>query len=305
MGLVAAPSADLERSNGHPALWVALVAALGVAAAAATVLTGWDSPIVSDSEVTATVRGIFVAAYVAVGAYTWWLRPRSRLGPLVAMAGFLYTVTALMASERALPFTVGRIALAVLVVYFVYLFLCFPRDRLNSEFERRFVFVFGAATVVMWALVLLISDKLPKAGALNDCMQSCPDNPLRVAGASHAVTQAVNLTANGLTSLGGGVLIVVLLRKAASPALLRRRAIVPLLYAATLFTASFAVFSVLSQANANPNVTAWRVVTVAAALAIPSALLIGQFRGRVFAATNLWRLLGSAESPGLTPAWVE
>lgn len=299
----AAVPAERQLTSSTPA--IVAVAGLGAVAAAATIVTGWHSPVFVDPEVAAAVKGAIVAAYVAVGTYTWWRRPQSRLGPLAAAAGFLYTITALRASGHPLPFTVGRVALAAVVVYYVYLFLCFPRDRLSSPFERRFVLVFAAATAVVWAFVLALAHELPRGGALSDCTQRCPSNPLRLVDTSHTVTQAVNLTANGLTAIGLTALIVLLLRKAASPAHLRRRAIAPLLYAATLFTASFAAYSVLSQAEAGPNVTAWRVITAAGALAIPTALLVGQFRGRIFAATNLWRFLESAEAHGFTPVWIE
>src|SRR5206468_1085174 len=264
-----------------------------------------SSPIVGAPETTAVVKGLIVASYTAVGVYTWWHRPRSRLGKLVCVVALLYAVTALAASTHSLQFTIGRVAVAVVTAYLVYLFLCFPRDRLSSSFELRFVLGFAAASTVVWALVLALSRKLPRGGAFSDCTQRCPDNPLRLVDASHTVTQAVNLTANGLTAAGLLVLIVLLLRKASSPAHLRRRAVTPLLYAATLFTASFALYSVLSQAHAGGHVTAFRLLTAAGALAIPVALLAGQFRGRIFAATNLWRMLESAESRRLTPGWVE
>jgi signal transduction histidine kinase len=299
----AATPVERQLSSSIPA--VVAVAGLGAVAAAATVVTGWHSRVFGDAHVAAAVKGALIASYVAVGTYTWWRRPRSRLGPLVAAAGFLYTVTALGSLARPLPFTIGRVALAFVVVYFVYLFLCFPRDRLSSPFERRFVLVFAAATACIWALVLALAQELPRGGALSDCAQSCPANPLRLVDTSHTVTQAVNLTANGLTAIGLSALIVLLLRKASSPAHLRRRAIAPLLYAATLFTASFAAYSMLSQAHADPNVTAWMAITAAGALAIPAALLIGQARGRIFAANNLWRFLESAEAHGFTPVWIE
>jgi len=79
--------------------------------------------------------------------------------------------------------------------------------------------------------------------------------------------------------LGLLALIVLLVRRADSPAHLRRRAIVPLLYAAIVFSATYAIYSLLSQANAGPNVHLFRILTAAGAIAIPAALLVGQFRG--------------------------
>src|SRR3954447_13597062 len=298
-----AAAATREPRPGFPAL--GLIGVLGIAAAIATAWAVWDSPVVDAPKTTAAIKGFLVAMYLAVGLYTWWHRPRSRLGALVSAVAFIYAVTSLAASKDPLAFTAGRVTVAALTVYFVYLFLCFPRDRLSSSFERRFVVVFAAASAGVWAVVLALVRTLPRGGAFSDCTQHCPENPLRLVDASHNVTQAINLTANGLTAAGLLMLIVLLLRKASSPGHLRRRAVTPLLYAATLFVASFASYSVLSQANASPNETVLRILTAAGALAVPVALLIGQFRGRVFAATNLWHLLESARSHRLTPVWVE
>ncbi len=299
------PALSDQRRAGSAAVTVAGVGALGALAAATTIIGGWHSSVMQDPEVTAVLKGLTVASYVAVGAYTWWHRPHSRLGPLVAVAGFLYTAAALTASARPLPFAVGRLTTAALVTYFVYLFLCFPRDRLSSAFERRFVLLFAAATSGVWVVVLVLADTLPRSGALSDCMERCPKNPFQAVDGSHTLTQAVNLTANTITALGLLALIVLLVRRADSPAHLRRRAIVPLLYAAIVFSATYAIYSLLSQANAGPNVHLFRILTAAGAIAIPAALLVGQFRGRIFAATNLWRLLETAPGHGLTPVWVE
>ena len=302
--IASAAAADRRRST-PPAVAVSALAGLGAAAAGLTAWTIWGSPIASAPETTAIVKGLSVVAYVTVGAYTWWRRPRSRLGPLVAVAGLLMAATSLAASASELNFTLGRIALAILVVYFVYLFLCFPRDRLSSQLERRYVLAFAVASVAVWTIVLALARTMPKGGAFSDCGTACPGNPLQVVDTSASFTHAINLAANGLTALGLAGVIVLLLQKAASPAHLRRRAAVPLLGAATIFTAAYAAYSVLSEADVTVHATALRVITGIGALAIPVALLVGQFRGRIFAATNLWRLLADAGSRRFTPAWVE
>ncbi len=284
---------------------VAAIAVLGGLAAAGAILAVWGSSVVRSPETTAVVKGLLVALYVGVGAYTWWLRPRSRLGPLVAGAGFMYALTALAASARPWIFIAGRLALTGLLVYFVYLFLCFPRDRLSSELERRFALAFAAATVVVWTAVLALANTLPHGGAFSDCPDQCPANPLQVADASHSVTRAVNLTANTVTAVALLALIVLLVRKARSPAHLRRRAVVPLLGAATALLASYATYSVLTEAGVTWHIGALRFAIGIAALAVPLALLVGQFRGRIFAATNLWRVLAGAGAHRLTPRWVE
>ena len=108
------PALSDQRRAGSAAVTLAGVGALGALAAATTIIGGWHSSVMQDPEVTAVLKGLTVASYVAVGAYTWWHRPHSRLGPLVAVAGFLYTAAALTASARPLPFAVGRLTTAAL-----------------------------------------------------------------------------------------------------------------------------------------------------------------------------------------------
>ena len=306
MATTIAPAAAAERRRSTPpAVAVSALAVVGAVAAGLTVWTIWTSSIASSPETAAVLKGLSVTAYVGVGAYTWWRRPRSRLGPLVAGAGLLMAVTSLAASAGQVNFTLGRVALAVLVVYLVYLFLCFPRERLSSRLERRYVLAFAVASAAVWTVVLVLARTMPRGGAFTDCATGCPENPFRLLNTSSSVTDAINLGANALTALGLAGVIVLLLQKAASPAHLRSRAVVPLLGAATVFTAAYASYSVLTQADVTLHTTALRVVTAIGALAVPLALLVGQFRGRIFAATNLWRLLADAGSRRFTPAWVE
>ena len=289
-------------SRGIAAVALGLV---GAAATAGTVWVVWRSPVVRDAHTTAVVKGLLVASYIAVGAYTWWRRPRSRLGPLVAAVGLLYAFTALGASTHPVPFALGRLALTLVVAYFVYLFLCFPRDRLTSRSEERFVLAFGGATAIVWALVLGFARTLPRGGAFSDCTRSCPENPFRLVDTSHGVTDALNLAANAMAALALAALIVVLLRRAHSPAHLRRRAVVPLFISATLLAATYASYSVATEAGHSGDLGALRILSAIGALSVPLALLVGQIRGRIFAAVNLWRLLAHSGSRRLTPLWVE
>ena len=305
MATTAAPAVagEAERGSNFPA--IAAIAGLGASATVVAVWVNWGSTVVRGPETTAVVKGLLVAAYVGVGAYTWWRRPQSRLGPLVAAGGFLYALTALVASTDPWEFSLGRIGLAVLVVYLAYLFLCFPRDRLSSELELRLIAAFAAASAAVWAVVLLVSSSLPHGGAFTDCANDCPKNPFQVVQASHSVTRGVNLTATAVTAVALAAVIVLLARKARSPAHLRRRAVVPVLCAAMALGATYAAYSVLTELGTTAHITALRIASGIASLAVPLALLVGQVRGRIFAATNLWRVLASAGSRRLTPAWVE
>ena len=51
--------------------------------------------------------------------------------------GVSFSLTTLMALRAPLPFTLGRVALAFLIVFTAYVFVCFPRDRLGRRRRAR------------------------------------------------------------------------------------------------------------------------------------------------------------------------
>src|SRR4051812_2008847 len=98
-----------------------------------------DSDVLADPRLSAGVRGAFVLVNVVGGAYTWWRRPGSGFGPLLAATGLLFALTSLNAFADPLAFTLGRVAYAAVMFALVYVCLCFPRGRLGSAPDRRFV----------------------------------------------------------------------------------------------------------------------------------------------------------------------
>jgi hypothetical protein len=116
--------------------------AAGIAGTIATAATVWFAArsrvLVAPTEL-AVWRGLLVASYIAVGTYMWWRRPESRVGPLVAAAGFAYAITSMVASSVELVYTLGMVAWAATTVYVGYVYLCLPAGRLES----------GAKAIVM------------------------------------------------------------------------------------------------------------------------------------------------------------
>jgi hypothetical protein len=107
------------------------------------------------------VRGLYIAAYVAAGAYTRWRRPTSNLGPLLAAVGLAFALASLNASGDDLAFTFGMIAWAVYVFLVAYTALSFPRSRPTTRLEQTFVRAVWLTTAVLWALILVFADELP------------------------------------------------------------------------------------------------------------------------------------------------
>jgi signal transduction histidine kinase len=298
----AAPADAVERlASGGSRTAAALV--LGGSASVFAGWIVWTSPLVADPHGMGVLKGLLVACYVGVGAYTWWRRPSSRLGPLIAGAGFLYAVTSLAAIDRSLPYTIGRLALSAQVLLLAYLFVSFPRERPSTLLERRFVELSAQGLAAVWIVVLVFARTLPHGGPLTDCTGGCPSNAFQLVETSDGVSNAIGLVATAVTALIAAVLIVLLARKAGSVTLIRRRAMTPLLYASILLAAAYAGYSMVSQAS-TPN-GPLRAAGVVGAFAVPIALLVGQLRGRLFAAASLWRAMGRVGPQNVTPAWME
>jgi signal transduction histidine kinase len=286
---------------------VFVVLAVGVAGAVATAVMVWAtarSPILVDPKGIAAWQGVFVASYVGVGVYTWWRRPESRLGPLVAGAGFLYSVTCLTGSGAPLAYTLGMVVFAAVIVYFPYVYLCFPRGRLESSLERGFMLAFVLSTAVVWGLILALSPTLPPGGDFTDCGTRCPDNALQIVSGHAATGAALNTAYSVVTTISLIGIVMLIFNKARSSAHLRRRAIAPL---AVVFIANIAEFVIaLFVTPAYPGTReAFRIANGVVSLALPVAMLVGQVRGNVFAAMSLGQIAVRANGKPLTPLAVQ
>ena len=284
-----------------------VLTAVAVAGTLATSVTAWavaNSPILADSAVDAIWRSLFVSTYVAVGAYTWWRRPASPLGPLVAGAGFLYSVTSLNASREPLAYTIGMVVWAIYIVYVGYLYLCFPRGHLESTLERGFMLAFVLSAVVVWGLILALSPTLPAGGDFTNCGTACPPNALQIVS-GHADTGAALLTAADIvfTIAALGVAMLVF-NKARSPSHLRRRALAPLTIAVLAGVIEFVVGLFLRPAFPG-TVETLKVINGLAGVAVPVAIFAGQVRGDLFAAVSLGQIVVREGGKSLTPAAVQ
>jgi signal transduction histidine kinase len=302
MATIAAPAIATARS-GRGLLRAATVATVG---AVACVLTAAGVGLADAAGVDgwSFVRAALVCSYVAIGTYTWWRRPASRFGAMLAETGLLFAVASLNASTDELAHTVGRVALAVVVLYLAYAFLCFPRDRLESPLERRLMMGFVAATGALWLVTLPLVETLPASGPIVDCGDRCPDNAFQLVDTPDAVSTGFGFAVNGVTALALAGVIALLVGRAGSPAVLRRRLILPVLGSAIALAAAYSAYTVLRQLDVE-GLTGLKVAGAAAALAIPLSMLVGQVRGRVFAATSLVALVGRVGGEPVTAARVE
>ncbi len=281
--------------------------AVGCAASVAVGLTAWfvaSSPVLTYADSDAIARASYIAVYIAAGAYIWYRRPDSLLGALVGGSAFVHALTTLNASGDALTHTIGMVIWAGWIVLTVFVYLSFPNGRLESQLERGFIGALVAVTAVVWALILIFAHKLPPGADFNGCDSRCPHNDLQLVSTSDHFSSALTTTYNVTTAvalLGIAMLIFV---KARSPARWRRRAMEPLSYC---LIASIVLFVVeLFLLPTYPGTTQFfRVVDALVLFAIPGAMIIGQTRGRIFAASRAVQLVAAMDGSVATPAQVQ
>ncbi len=295
---------DWRRRTETPGL---VLVAVGVAGIVATAVTAWavaNSPILVNRSGDVIWRSLFVAAYVAVGEYTWWRRPESRLGPIVAGIGFLYSVTSMNVSGDALVYTLGMAVWAGYIVYAAYMYLCFPRGRLESQLERRFMLAFALSAGVVWGLIILFSPTLPAGSDFTNCGANCPHNALQIVS-GHAATGTALITASDVVFTVAAIGVAMLVfYKARSSSRLRRRAMTPLLIVVLASIVEFVVS--LFVPSAFPGTTeTLKVINGLVTVAVPVAIFAGQVRGDLFAAVSLGRIVVGAGGKVLTPLAVE
>jgi signal transduction histidine kinase len=290
----------MVRLQGHSRAVAALaLCAAGAGASGLTVIAVAASQVLSHPSANAAARGVAVALFVAVGAHTWWRRPDSGLGLLIAGIGLSFALTSLMAFERPLPFALGRVALAGFILFTAYVFACFPRDHLAPGPERRLIRAFALTTVVLWALMLGLGDELPVGGPVARCVGPCPRNALQLAHPPDVVSDALALTVSGFTALSLAAVTVLLVVKSRSPNRLRRRAVEPLLCIMAVAALAYGIYIGLRQLGVS-DAAAPGAIAVAMFLSLPIGIVAGQIRGRMFVATRLARLAAAAGDAGVT-----
>jgi signal transduction histidine kinase len=286
-----------------PAVVLGGSALLGGVAACAVAWHVGDAPIRAP-DVRSVLRGVAVVLYVAVGTYTTWRRPGARFGYYLTGIGLFFAVASLTASHHQLPHSFGRVTFAALTVCLAYVFLVFPHDRLASALEHRVIATFAIASVAAWAVAVPLVPKLPTAGPLTDCSSACPGNAFQVTHVSHGVGTMLADLVTIVTAAGALAVAALLVAKARSPTHLRHRLVGPLFVCACVQALNYAFYSVLRQLGV-PNTEGLKVVGTVAALAVPVAMLVGQIRGRVFAATSLGQLVARAGGQPVTPERVQ
>jgi signal transduction histidine kinase len=172
-----------------------LVAACGVAAVATSYALALTSDHLTQAHLHATLFGWLSLSYVVCGLVAWRRRPDSRLGPLMAVAGFGPALSNLAWSANDTVESIGLLFDFLPIALFLHVFLAFPTGRLRGRIDRTLVVGMYAVALGGQALVVTL-------GALGP-------RPIRVVDAGAAAATLYNvvlLTISGICLAGFGVL---------------------------------------------------------------------------------------------------
>jgi signal transduction histidine kinase len=282
----------------------AFLSGIGLAAAVVAALSVRDSPVLVDPAFSAFTLGLFIAVWSVCGAWSLFRRPAAPIGLLILGAGFLAALGSLAASPDRAAFTAGRTAIAVMVVYTAFVFLAYPTGRLESLRERRLVETFALATLVLWAAMLTLAERLPATGPVFNCGNRCPGNALDFVHASSEVGRGLRFTIDGVTAAALAAASVLVVRKASWPSRLRRHTMLPIAVCASVWALTHGTYVLFREADASRDVGFLRPTVAVAAVAVPISMAFGDVLGRVFAARRLVEFVAAFEER-ITPEALE
>jgi signal transduction histidine kinase len=267
---------------------VATIAVAGAATAAASGVLVANSAVLASPQTNGAYRAVTIVSWVGVGLLTGRLRPGTRYGLLLALTGFAFGATSLLAFAQPAVFTLGRVAWACFAVLLLYVVLSFPHGRPSGRAAPLLFRAFSACTAALWTLLVLGAPQLPTGAILARCAATCPDNPFQVATLGDALATVAEHGAIYLTSAMLVAAAALLARQAVLLSGLERATLLSPLACLVVFALTIAASTALRSASGDDDLGAALVlgwIGLLAALALPYGLVIGQARGRLFSRT--------------------
>ncbi len=270
---------------------VGQTAVVGAGLAVATGVIAAQSPYVAHPVLAGVVTAVMIAAITTVGCVALY-RGIERRRRLVLLTLLLYSATTLGTLAAPGLDALGHIARGSLLVVAVYVLLSFPEGRLPDAGARAVVALTATASALVWGVLLITADSLPEFLPGASCEGACPGNPLRIVGGGAALTNALAVATWWLTAgalIAVAVVLTARLRRVTS---IGRRTTIPILTSVLAVAATFtaAAFSRTYGADgAALERLGW--VSLATALLVPCAFLVGMLGARVFAGGALERLV--------------
>ena len=253
---------------------LASAAAAGLGAAAFVVLVGDHGQPAGE----AAAQVLVAWTFVATGLVAWTRKPESRVGLLLASAGFALLARRFQYADDPALFTVGFALGELWNALVAHAVLAYPGGRLGSRLERVVVRLGYAICLAVPVATLAVYD--PATSCLFRCGE--PDRPeslLLVRANDTAFEALVHGFDIALYGVLGVAFLGLIVRKLVAATTFRRRLLAPLLVAglaAAVRAVSEGVLTFASYSESARQVLFWWQIAVLAA--VPVALVVGLLR---------------------------
>ena len=291
VGHVGAAVAPRSASTQRRALIAAGTGGLVLTVLAFAIVFTSDQP--GDRLLTAFGRVLVIAVPIAVGIWFWSQAQYERFGRLLVAAGYLWFLAALAESSNSVLYSTGRIGAWVAETIVIYLVLSFPSGRLRTTRERVLVGGMVVFTVLLFAPVTLIQERIPAPTYWASCGGDCPANAFFVLSSQPDFVDAwirpVRLLL--VTSVFVATAVLLALRIQAASYLMRKT-LAPVLVIAIVRCLAFLTVAVVMR-DFGLFTDGFELVGWILVLCLPGvslAFLVGVLRRRLHAGSALQRL---------------
>jgi len=253
-----------------------------------------------DERVIAAVAfGLLVGAPLVVGLVAWHAHPDDRFARLLIAAGAMFSVTALSQSGDSVLYSVGRVALWLVVPMLLYLMLAFPSGRLAARRDRRVMTGVAALVATLYLPTALIVPHYPVPSPFARCDVDCPDNAFALLPVDPAFAEDVMRPLREvLVVLAVLAVAAILADRTRRSGPMLRRATSPVLVVAIVQVAAFVAYQWSRRSGSVPetvDVLGWAWVLSLPAVALSFAA--GLVYRRLHVASVLQRLTLRLRAP--------
>ncbi len=297
MSVVASPAIPGESVGPRRDLVVGV--GVTVAVVAAFVLAPVSGSSLGAVRLESAGRVLVAGIPVFVGIYAWRGVPFARLGMLLVVSGVIWLVVTFSLNDRALAYSIGRVADWVGWASLLCLMLAFPDGRLVGRVDRSLAAMVGLVVAVLWLPTALLVDRYPTPADWETCSSGCPHNAfMLVAHQPGLIAQVVVPLREGLTLFLFLAIVARLVGRIASASRVRRRTVTPVLVVAAAGTALTALALVVRKVAPGSSLLA--ILWWLSAFALPAmalAFLVGLMRWRLYVGASLGRFAAALGSP--------
>jgi signal transduction histidine kinase len=256
----------------------ALLAAAALLCASVVAVTLAGAP--PDERVTAAVVfGLLVGAPMIVGLVALDVHQDDRFARLLIASGAMFSLTALSQSSNSVLYSVGRVAVWLVVPMLLYLMLVFPSGRLIARRDRRLMTAIAGLVATLYLPTALIVNHYPEPSPFARCDVDCPENAFAVLPVDPGFAEDVMRPLREVLAVLAVLAVAAVLgHRTRRSAPMLRRATLPVLVVAIVQVAAFGAYQWSRRSGSVPETVdllgwAWLVSLPAIALSFAAGLV--------------------------------